>query len=602
MKPIQKRAILVCILLVTVLSVYSARLIQIQVVDHEMYAARANAKHIVKKPVYAQRGRIIDINHEILATNTAVKTVYADASHILLTETGKIDDADRKKNRVAKISEIVGRHLGIPIEEIEKKILTERRYIVLKHGVDELVAHALQGELRENQLRGIYFNEDFRRIYPNGDMLCHVLGWLDHEKNGLAGIEKSMDEFLRQRDGYRFTERDRTGREIVVYRGYERPAQEGLTVQTTVNLALQAVVEEELKAACEKFKPEGATIIMMNPHTGAIMAMASWPVFDNNDANNAPSEVTRNHAVLDMLEPGSTFKIVAVGAAIEEGLVTDETKIFCEGGRFFYGGRILRDHHPYGSLSVHEILVKSSNIGVAKLALQMGEQRFHDYVRRFGFGDRTGIDLPGEIPGRVNAPGGADKLAITRIPMGQAIGVTPIQLCTSMSVIANGGNLMMPQVVASIIASDGRIVSKYKPVLVRNVISRETALKVTAALKDVVGKKGTAPLAMVPGFAVAGKTGTAQKAGARGGYMAEKYIVSFCGFLPADDPAFVIYVLIDDAKPGAIPNYGGTIAAPIFANVARKAARILDLKPDPALLDPMEEGLKQASNTKPIRD
>lgn len=599
MKNLQNRAIFVCVFLVTILSVYSARLIQIQVVDHETYAARANAKHIVKKPVYAQRGRIVDINHEILADNVAVKTVYADASHILVSDK---DEDGRDLARVKKISEIVARHLNEPIEEIERKILTRRLYSVLKHGVDEIAAHALQSELRENGLRGIYFNEDFRRVYPNGNMLCHVLGWLDHEKKGLTGIEKSMEGFLRQRDGYRFTERDRTGKEIVVYRGYERPAHEGYTVQTTVNLGLQAIVEEELQEACEKLKPEGATIIMMNPHTGGIMAMASWPMFDNNDANNAPSEVTKNHAVLAMLEPGSTFKIVAMGAALEEGLVTDQTRIFCEGGRFAYGGKILKDHHPYGSLSVHEIMVKSSNIGVAKLALQMGEQRFHDYVRRFGFGDRTGIDLPGEIPGRVNPPGGADKLAITRVPMGQAIGVTPIQLCTAMSVIANGGNLMMPQVIANIIANDGRVVTQYQPVLVRRVISQESALKVTAALKDVVGKKGTAPLAIVPGFAVAGKTGTAQKAGPKGGYMSGKYIVSFCGFMPADNPAFVVYVLIDDAKPGSTPNYGGTIAAPIFANVARRAARILDLQPDPALLDPTDEGLKQAVNTTPLRD
>jgi cell division protein FtsI (penicillin-binding protein 3) len=374
-------------------------------------------------------------------------------------------------------------------------------------------------------------------------------------------------------------------------------------VQTTINLGIQSIIESELKSACEKYKPKGATIIVMQPQTGAIMAMASWPTFDNNNANNAAPEVTKNHAILDMVEPGSTFKIVATSAAFEEGIVNTETRIYCEGGRFLYGGRTLRDHHPYGDLTVHEILMKSSNVGVAKLALQLGEQRFYDYVRRFGFGDRTGIDLPGEISGKVNPPFNGDKVAITRVPMGQAVCVTPIQLSAAMSAIANGGRLMMPQVVSKITAKDGHIISRFEPVAVRRVVSTETSNKIVDALIDVVSKKGTAEQASVEGFRVAGKTGTAQKVNpAGGGYLAGKYVVSFCGFMPADNPAFVAYVLLDDANTEPNGNYGGLVAAPIFSKVATRVARLLDLQPDPALFTKKNDDLKKVSHTVDSRD
>ena len=600
MNTCRTRAILVCVSLVLLFSGFSARLIQVQVLQHEKYVDVADAKHIIKKPVFAQRGQIVDSNYEILADNIGVQTVYADASHILNPEPVKTAKA---LAQVDKTAEVVSRALGLSVEEVKAKILTDRRFIILKKEVDQLTASALQGELGKRNLRGIYFIEDFKRVYPNGDMLCHVLGYLDHDHNGISGLEKSMDSYLQQHDGYRFTERDRTGKEIVLYRGQERPAQNGYTVQTTINLGLQSIIESELKAACEKYKPKGATIIVMKPQTGAVMAMASWPMFDNNDANNAPPEVTKNHAVLDMVEPGSTFKIVATSASLEEGIVNDETRIYCEAGHFNYGGRILRDHHPYGDLTVHDILMKSSNVGVAKLALQLGEQRFYDYVRRFGFGDRTGIDLPGEISGKVNPPFNGDKVAITRVPMGQAVCVTPIQLCSAMSVVANGGTLMMPQVVSKITSEDGHVVAKFGPVPVRRVISQATSKRIVDALKDVVSKQGTAELAAVEGFRVAGKTGTAQKVNPTGGgYLAGKYVVSFCGFMPADNPAFVAYVLLDDAQTSSGMNYGGIVAAPIFASLAKKVARLMDLQPDPTLLLPQKAELKKTSFTSDFRD
>jgi cell division protein FtsI/penicillin-binding protein 2 len=287
----------------------------------------------------------------------------------------------------------------------------------------------------------------------------------------------------------------------------------------------------------------------------------------------------KNRASVDMVEPGSTFKIVVASAALTEGTVKENTGIFCENGSFAYGGKILRDHHGYGTMTVHDILVKSSNIGSAKMAMMMGADKYHEYVRKFGFGEKSGIELPGEIPGLVHPPRRWDKLTITRMPMGQSIAVTPLQMTMGMSVIANGGKLMAPHVIRSIQDSDGRVVLDKPPKVAQEVIPKKTARFVSNALCGVVGEGGTAQLAKVAGFTVAGKTGTAQKISASGGYAAGKYVVSFVGYLPEEDPRFVCLVLIDDPKIAPNLAYGGLVAAPIFSRIGERAARHLDLVP-----------------------
>jgi cell division protein FtsI (penicillin-binding protein 3) len=287
------------------------------------------------------------------------------------------------------------------------------------------------------------------------------------------------------------------------------------------------------------------------------------------------------------MEPGSTFKIVTAAAALNERTVRPGTTIFCENGAWKYGGRILHDHKPYGTLSVQDILVKSSNIGAAKLALSVGEERFYEYIRGFGFGERTGIELPGEIPGVIRSPKSWSKISITRIPMGHEIGVTPLQMTMAMATIANGGKLVTPRIVKSITTSDGSTVSTFSPIVLRTVISPQTASEIGSALRGVVSDRGTAAAAAVPGFTIAGKTGTAQKVDPKGGYEHGKYVVSFTGYLPAEHPAFVGLVVLDDAHT-SIPelNYGGLVAGPIFSRVAEKAARYLDLEPHEELAKP----------------
>ena len=253
--------------------------------------------------------------------------------------------------------------------------------------------------------------------------------------------------------------------------------------------------------------------------------------------------------------------------------------VFCENGKFMFCGKPLHDHHAYGDLSVNDILMKSSNIGAAKLALKLGDQRFYEYIRRFGFGERTGVNLPGEIGGIIHPPHKWAKIDISRIAMGQSVGVTPLQMVSAMAAIANGGHLMMPQIIHDVVDDQGTSVATYPPVEVRRVVSDETAKEVRDALKNVVSEHGTAMLAKVSGFQVAGKTGTAQKMDPKGGYMQGKYVVSFLGFLPADNPEFVCLVMLDDAKTTSEQNYGGLVAAPIFSRIAEKTARYLNLQP-----------------------
>src|SRR3954469_315928 len=559
------RCALVCLGFTALFSLFSFRLVYLQMIKHDEYAGLAAEKHVYKQPIFAERGTILDANNEVLAHNTPVETVVADATHL--------------NNRDATLP-LLRDALEIPADELAEKLGTDRRYIVLKREVPMATATALREKLRAGNLRGIYFERDTTRIYPNGPMLCHVIGFTDFEHRGIQGVEASMEEYLHGQDGYRFIEHNRAGQEIVLYRGQERGPRDGYQVHLTIDLNLQNIVENEIDNAVREYNPQKATIILMRPQTGEILAMANRPHYDLNLRSEAKPEQMKNRAVIDMMEPGSTFKIVTASAALNEKKVRPETTIFCENGLWNFGGKPLHDHKAYGELSVQDILVKSSNIGAAKLALSIGEQKFYEYIRRFGFGDRTGVELPGEIPGVIRPPQSWSKISITRIPMGHEVGVTPLQMTMAMAAIANGGKLIKPRVVKSITTEDGKTVTTFSPTVLRQVISPETAAQVSKALRGVVSDRGTAAAAAVPGFTICGKTGTAQKVDPKGGYEHGKYVVSFSGYLPADNPEFVGLVVLDDAKTkNPELNYGGLVAGPIFARIAEKAARYLDLQP-----------------------
>src|SRR6516164_477163 len=549
----RSRCVLVCTGFIGLFSIFSFRLIYLQAIKHDEYAGLAAKKNVNRQIIYAERGMILDTNNEVLAHNIPVETVVADATHLNSTE-ATVD--------------LVSSELRIPSGELVEKLNSGRRYIVIKRDVPAHTATALREKLRAGDLRGIYFEHDTTRIYPNGSTLCHVIGFTDFDHHGIQGVEASMDEYLHGQDGYRFIEHNRAGQEIVPYRGQERAPRDGYQIYLTVDLGLQNIVENEIDAAMQQYSPQKATIILMRPQTGEILAMANRPHFDLNLRSEAKPDQMKNRAIIDMMEPGSTFKIVAAASALNEHKMRPDSEVFCENGAWNYGGSVLHDHRAFGNLSVREVLIKSSNIGAAKLAMNVGDQKFYEYIRRFGFGERTGIELPGEINGVIRPPQAWSKISITRIPMGQEVGVTPLQMTVAMATIANGGKLIMPRIVKSVTAADGKTISSLSPMVLRQVISPQTAREIGDALRGVVSDRGTAAAAAVPGFIIAGKTGTAQKLGAHG-YEKGREVVSFCGYLPAENPQFVGLVVLDDPHT-ATPemNYGGQVAGPIFARIA----------------------------------
>ena len=593
---INQRGLAAAVALATCFTAFSGRLVYLQVTRHKFYEDKAARQNVHTEPIYARRGAIVDVNGYPLAQNDPVKTVVADASLI---------------RNPGALAELLAAPLNMTAGEIRAKLarkvsvkyspdLQPCRYIVLKQCVPELKAAEIArlvaasvGKSKNDGLvdtaEAVRFEQDFVRVYPNGNSLCHVLGLVNDDGLGLDGIEAAMNNRLAGRNGKRFVERDRTGRELVLYRGQEELPRDGGAVRLTIDMTLQQIVESEIDITCRQVKPKKATIIMMNPKNGDIMAMANRPNFNPNllDARGekrpkmsekeAAAELIRrrNIAITDQLEPGSTFKIVTAAAALSERIVHPDTEIACENG--YWQWCKLHDHHPYPSLTVRNILVKSSNIGAAKLGIQLGDQRFYQYARKFGFGDTSTVILPGEIRGSVPPPDAWDKISLTRMPMGQSVAATPLQIVNAMCVIANGGTLMVPQIVREVAGEGGK--SEYGPQERWRVVSQKAAEQVREALVQVTGPKGTAVLARVAGFKVAGKTGTAQKADEHGRMSHENYVVSFVGFLPAEDPAFVMLVLIDEAQVKHEANYGGLVAAPVFSRIAEKAARYLNLKP-----------------------
>ncbi|MDB6156260.1 MAG: spoVD 1 [Chthoniobacteraceae bacterium] len=577
--PAKTRALVACCGFVFCFTLFSARLVHLQVTKRDEYTAKAAEKHTNKEAISARRGVIEDVHGEPLAQNEPIRTVIADGS--------LIDVADR-----AGMAALLAKPLGLSEAVLLEKLSTERevkdgaekktapsRYIVLKKKVPESVASEITLALSENKLRGIHFEPDSERRYPNGEMLCHVVGYVNNYNTGVEGIERNLDAYLRGHAGFRSVERDRTGKELVAYRGQERAPRNGFTVRLTIDMGLQQIVEAELDAACKQFRPKMACVILMRPQTGEILALANRPNFDPNVIEDSPEAARRNRAITDMVEPGSTFKIVTTAAALSQNLVNRNSYIFCENGAFLWGGKTLHDHRAYGDLSVEELLVHSSNIGVAKLGIQLGPQRLYDAVRKFGFGERTGVNLPGEISGIVHPVNVWSQVSITHVPMGQEVAATPLQVVTAMGAIANGGSLMMPQIVHSITDEDGNVVQSMQKTEVRRVATPEAIAIVRDALVQVVSKKGTAPLAHVVGYNVAGKTGTAQKASPEGGYERGKHVVSFVGFMPAEAPEFVALVMLDEPQTKPEQNYGGMIAAPVFSRIGEKAARYLNLTP-----------------------
>lgn len=455
--------------------------------------------------------------------------------------------------------------------------------------LSESVSEATYTRIRALNIRGVYGNRVYRRAYPHRSLAAHIVGFVNKAGESAAGVERYADFYLRGRDGWREGERDGRGREIAQFRTREVPASDGYSVKLSIDTTVQHVVEEELDYIARKFRPEKATIIVSEPLTGFILALANYPNFDLNEYYKVARDdlgVLRNVAVADMYEPGSTFKIVASSAALNEGLVTPATRFDCSIDSIEYKGRVRglprEDHRFHDPLSVAEIISRSSNRGAAQLAMRLGDQKFHDYIRAFGFGEHSGFPVGGEIRGSLSSPADwqRDALAITRIPMGHGVAATPLQMHMAMGVIASGGELLRPQVISEIRDASGEVVYRYGPVVRQRVIAESTARTMAQLLAGATGPEGTGTAAAIPHYEVAGKTGTTQKI-VNGRYSDQQHVASFVGFFPASRPQVAISVIVDNADadtPSGVA-YGSAVAAPSFKRIAEQLIQYLGIKP-----------------------
>jgi len=557
--PQKGRALIVVGALASVFMALSFRLFDLHVLQHKELSALAQANR--EQVVHRQgcRGAILDANGNLLANSLSVRIVTADA-----TITGP---------QAPEIAEKLSPLLKTDVASLTQKLTGEAHYVRLNPRV-KLDEDTVQ-KIRAMKLKGIFFEEQFVRSYPNGPLASHVIGFVDNEHKGVQGIEASMDDYLEGQAGYEVIERDRKGREIRALRGEDAGPRDGFNVVLTVDQVIQHIAEQELEKAMVEFKPQAGAIIVSRPKTGEILAMSSRPTFDPTNLDATSADARRNRCISDVAEPGSTFKIVVCSGALNEGLVNLSDQFDCENGAFMYAGRILHDSHPYGVLSVEEILFHSSNIGAAKVGLRMGPARLSDYIHRYGFGHKTDIALPGEVSGIAHPLAHWNSLSITRIPMGHEIAVTPLQMLMAMNTIANNGVRMKPMIVKSVLAPDGTTIFQYQPQIVGQVIAPRTSAMMTTALRKVASPEGTAPKAALDGFDVAGKTGTAQKV--ENGQYVRKYYSSFIGYFPAANPEISILVSLDDPVGGAY--YGGSVAGPVFRSVAEKVAEYLGMEP-----------------------
>jgi cell division protein FtsI/penicillin-binding protein 2 len=606
-----RRALLLLAILGAAFAGLGYRLVDLQIFRHDELSAKAQHNTQREFRQAPRRGDILDANGNILATSVAVKTVCADPSlvgnqpdavaHVIapLLQLNEAALAQKLTPRsfVFKNSngEIVTNELhyvrlakNVP-EETWQRI--SAALTNLTFGMDEKKLSRTNREFFRNLRQHAVFSQaDQMRVYPNGLLAGQVIGFPAVEETnvggrfiskivGCDGVELTMQKPLSGVAGWRVTETDKAQRELVAWRDEDVYARDGLNVVLTIDSAVQHIVETALADALQKHTPKSITGIVMRPRTGEILAMVSLPNYDPNKSSSITPE-SRNRVITDVMEPGSTFKIVVVSGALNNGTVKLTDQFDCEHGHFAFAGRVLHDHEAYGMLTVKEIITKSSNIGAAKIGIKLGEKNLYNYASEYGFGQRTGIPLPGEARGFLYPVKQWSKVSIVQIPMGHGVAVTRLQMLQAMATIANDGWLMRPMIVSRLQERDGSVVQTYQPERVRQVVSEATSKLMIEALKTVATKDGTAAEAALKNYVVAGKTGTAQKV-ENGAYAPGKYIASFLGFFPADNPELCISVVMDEPKEGY---YGGKVCGPVFRDIAERCASYLNIPPDPKLM------------------
>lgn len=535
-----------------------ARGYQLQIYQGEELGARAErqlTKRIALPPI---RGKIVDKNGVELATNKDVSTVYAQPH--------KISSPDKAAGQLAEI-------LGEDKSKIKGKLLSKSSFVWLKRGVETGTGE----KVSSLKIKGIGVINESRRFYPNMELAGHLLGFAGIDSQGLEGIELKYNELIKGTPGYFVAERDALGRNIYPRGLNIKDSTSGGNVVLTIDKNIQHIAEREVGDAVRRYRAKSGMALVMDPNTGEILAMAVQPAFNPNFFRQSSPSRWRNRIVTDTFEPGSTFKIFLAAAAIESGKVGPQDIFFCENGKFRLYANTIHDSKGHGWLTVESILRVSSNIGAYKIAEKIGKADYYRAIRDFGFGQKAGIDFPGERLGFIRGESRVSPIGFANLSFGQGVSVTAIQLVNALSAVANGGYVMKPYLVKKVVDDSGQTIFANFPVRVKKAISKETATAVTAILKRVISGEGTGVRAALEGYQVAGKTGTSQKFdNETGQYSSDKYISSFIGFLPADDPKLSILVMLDEPKDHY---YGGRVAAPVFKRIAEQALAQMQVAP-----------------------
>lgn len=513
-----------------------------------------------------RRGDVVDRNGRELAVSMTTYSLFADP---------KLIEEPRKVAR--KLSQ----ELGLPVRQIEEKLKKnkpgKKRFVWIERQLQKATRDAIDGY----KFRGLGFIEESSRIYPNDRLLSHVLGFVGGDGQGLEGLELEYNDQLQAVSKRVSVHRDARGRPLIVNGQIFNQVPDGSDVQLTIDRELQYILEQELTQAVHEHEADSAVGIVLDAQTSEILAMANAPTFDPNHPSDFALDHKRNRAVTDSFEPGSTMKTFVIAGAMARGLIEPNTKFDCEGGVLHIGKRVIREadtQHKFGLLTTSEILALSSNVGATKIAGKLGDEQLRQTLLSFGFGDKTGVDLPGEAKGILQPTPWHEHL-LANISFGHGIAATPLQIANAYAAIASGGYLHQPYIVKSVRDHETGEVVDTKPVTLRRILNDDQVAKMKIMLTGVTADAGTGVNARVPGYPVAGKTGTAQKVKDRSegrGYLRGGYVSSFAGFIPANDPKFVIYIVVDHPRKGY---YGAAVAAPVFARVARFAVRHSGLAP-----------------------
>ncbi len=564
---------LICAVFCLLFAAVMYKSFDLMVVQREMLTGKAKREIDRYMSLGAVRGEIFDANGERLAASLAATILCVDPLYI------------KEKKQTEEVISRLNETLGLDIIDLTEKLNKKTRYVDLKKELTEQEVSAV----KSLKLPGIIFRKEYKRAYPNGSLAAHFLGFIGQDGDGLEGLEKALNDQLKAKQDKVKVKQDNSPKKRTMIDNLDSGLEQtrGASVVLTIDRRIQYITEKALARAVGTYRAKSGMALVMRPKTGAVVAAAVVPTFDPNNYSDVPEkDVWRNRILTDPFEPGSTFKVFVVAAALEEGIIEPTSVIHCENGAFRVANHIVKDTHSYGDLTVSQVIKHSSNIGSLKIGGLLGNDLLYNYLTRFSFGQQTGLaHLPGEAAGTLRQPKNWHQLDAANIAFGQGISVTALQMVMAMGSLANDGVLMKPYIVDRVLDDEGRVIEQYEPQILRQVVSPLTARQIAAMLRMAVQRGGTATRAEVEGYPVAGKTGTAQKVGdGEKTYTAGKYVASFLGFAPYHDPQLCVMVVLDEPKNGY---YGGTVATPAFKEIMENALPLLDLPPTEGKGDPV---------------